>query len=97
MLDEWDRNADKARELGLAMVAGRHREPEEVFPQYFDTPEVDAQVDPFTDPEAGLDFSKVEHTPMTEEQYEELERLMLAAEETVEGSPEDGETDGGWI
>lgn len=78
--------------MRLALVAGGHRDPEEMFPEVFGQAAETTPPEAFEDPEAKIDFSGVVYEPMTEEAYQEYERLLLAGDaDTVEEAVPDTE------
>lgn len=97
-MDQKEKTSQEYRELRLALVAGGHREPEDMFPGFYPAAETTPEsADAIDDPESAIDFSGVVYTPMTEEAYAEYERLLM--EEPNEISSEEGEPDqdGEWI
>jgi hypothetical protein len=62
-----------------------------LLPEFFPEPDAETSANQFEQTDGAIDFTKVEYTEMTEEAYQEFERLLLASEETVAGEPEEGE------
>lgn len=92
LIDQWEKNSREDREMRLALVAGGHRTPEEMFPERFGQAAETTPQEAFEDPEAALDFSEVIYESVSEEAYEEYERLLFAGDEsTVEEAVPDTE------
>lgn len=72
----------------------------EVFSEFFAPVEMDAEqaADAMLDPENGIDFAEVVYTKATEDQYQEMVRLMEEAEaEDAAAQAGEPERDGEWV
>ena len=62
-----------------------------LLPEFFPEPDAETSANQFEQTDGAIDFSKVEYSEMSEEAYQEFERLLLESEYTVTGDPEAGE------
>jgi len=93
-VDQWEKTSREDRELRLALVAGGHRTPEEMFPPEVGPAAETTTPEAFEDPEAAIDFSGVIYESVSEEAYQEYERLLFAGDE---GMVEEAVHDTEWV